>query len=115
MSFEIVSKFLIRQGDRRMYSLDLVLQKKMLLFHKTQLTKLDGSAYYAAFFTFYAQNEENKKFEPNALILVARHYHIKQLKSALMLLYDKHVIGKKLIAIICMRIIRILIQGFDMI
>ena len=64
------------------------------LFHSTQLTKLDGSAYYAAFFTFYAQSEENQKFEPNALILIARHYHIKQLKSALMLLYDKHVIGK---------------------
>ena len=62
------------------------------LFHTCQLTKLDGSAYFAAFFTFYFANEHGG-FEPLSLILVARHSHIRQLKNALILLYDKHIQG----------------------
>lgn len=63
------------------------------LFHTTQCTKLDGSPYYAAFFTFFT-NSGDDKFEPISLILIARHIHIRQLKNALILCYDKHILGQ---------------------
>ena len=68
------------------------------LFHTTRLTKLDGSPYYAAFFTYYAKSESDQyQFEPISLILIARHIHSRQLKNALILLYHKHILGNSTI------------------
>ena len=52
MSFEIVSKFLIRQCNRRMYSLDLILQLEVLLFHEAQLKESVWIGHFRSFIGF---------------------------------------------------------------
>ena len=52
MSVEIVSKFLIRQCNRRIYSLDLILQLEMLLFHEAELKESVWIAHLQSFIGF---------------------------------------------------------------
>ena len=39
-------------------------------FHSVQLTKIDGSAYWASFFNYFYQNEN--KYYPTSLVLISR-------------------------------------------
>ena len=39
-------------------------------FHSVQLTKIDGSAYWASFFNYFYQKEN--KYYPTSLVLISR-------------------------------------------
>ena len=60
-------------------------------FHSVQLTKVDGSPFWASFFNYYYR--DNGKFYPSSLVLITRHNHSKQLQNALMLIYEAHITG----------------------
>jgi len=58
-------------------------------FHSVQLTKIDGSAYWASFFNYFYQKEN--KYYPTSLVLISSHQHLTQLKNALLLIYESHL------------------------
>ena len=60
-------------------------------FHSVQLTKIDGSAYWASFFNYFYQKEN--KYYPTSLVLISRKVSDKKITRNTALFYE-HTISK---------------------
>ena len=49
-------------------------------FHSVQLTKIDGSAYWASFFNYFYQKEN--KYYPTSLVLISRKVSVQRRNTA---------------------------------